>query len=124
MNRKLLIASLFATLMLLVGTVLSVSAYSNSTNENIFIQEKEEVSDDYNNFTIFFLVGLLNGYEDHGSYYIINFKIAFAIFITNRPPFFGPTIIYNFTENLDKDKFKGTLTQSYIIGRIIQPGPY
>jgi hypothetical protein len=110
--------------MLLIGTVLPVSAYSNNTNENICIQGKEAVSDDYNNFTIFFLVGLLNGYENHGSFYIINFTIAFAIFITNRSPFFGAAIIYNFTDILHKDEFKGTLTQSYIIGRIIQLGPY
>jgi hypothetical protein len=110
--------------LLLVGTVLPVSAYSNSTNENISIHEKEAVSDDYNNFTIFFLIGLIDGYEDHGSFYIINFTIAFAIFITNRSPFFGAAIIYNFADILHKDKFKGTLTQSYIIGRIIQLGPY
>jgi len=108
--------------MLLVGTVLPVTASWN-INKEVFCKQEEKSNDDVY-FVIMWINGFLRSYKELDKYYELDIKIAIAFIIGwgyGGPPF-GVTLLRGIRA-IEKKDFQGTLTQSRIIGKVIDLDP-
>ena len=118
---KKLIGIVICTL-LIATVVLPVSASFNENNE-IIGGQKETSDDGY--AVITWMVASIRGYIEYDEFYEVDFKIGigFIFGVAMGQPYFGFIPLWG-KKPVDKEGFEGILTESHIIGKLVESGSY
>jgi hypothetical protein len=117
MLRKLI--GIFICMLFIATTILPATAIKNN---NIYTSDEEELTGD-GTAVYLFIIATLNGYETYDGYIVFHFKIGwiFAFGYEFGEKIWGTFPIIGGERRYDNN-FKGTLTQSFMCGYLIDYG--